>query len=169
MLLVVTMGAGLMPNKHARDTGRGLAALFPVMFVLVVAACDEGNGAAPCVPEDVERCTCEDRQSGFAVCPADGGGGYGACDCDLDASPYLPEPGSDDAGDGGDASDEEAAPGLQFMSPCSTQPGSPACPAGDTCYDFPAKGQFCSHSCKEATDCPPPSPGCNGMGECKAP
>lgn len=161
------MAPATMRKIHASDTRRVAAPLFAVLFVLVAAACNEGNGATPCLPEDVERCTCADGRQGFQVCPAEGGQDYTACDCDLDASPYLPEAGEEG---GTDAAEEpEAAAGLQFMSPCSTQIGAPQCPPGDTCYDFPAKGQFCSHPCKEASDCPPPSPGCNGMGECKAP
>lgn len=170
MLLAGTMAQGWMPKRQARHTsGRALAA--PAFAVLLlVGACNEGNGDAPCLPEDVERCTCADGQEGFTVCAPDGGGGYGACACDLDASPYLPEAGeeggpdaaSDDDGSGGDG-------GLSFMSVCSTQPGSLPCPPGTSCDDFPAKGQFCSKPCSLATDCPPPSPGCNMMGVCKAP
>jgi hypothetical protein len=165
------MAPATMRKLHPRDTRRAVVPLFGILFVLVAAACNEGNGATPCLPEDVEPCTCADGRSGFEVCPADGGQDYTACNCDLDASPYLPVPSEEAGADAAEdhAVEAEAASGLQFMSPCSTQPGSPPCPAGDTCYDFPAKGQFCSHSCTEATDCPPPSSGCNGMGECKAP
>jgi hypothetical protein len=140
----------------------GLAAL----LVVAVSACGEGNPGAACLPEDVERCSCGDGRSGFMVCDPEAGTFYGTCNCELDASPYLPEAGveasaSTDAamGDGG----------LMFMSPCSMAPGSPPCPPGTSCDDFPAKGPHCSKPCKEATDCPSPSPGCNMMGVCKAP
>jgi len=141
-----------------------LAGLTGLAALLLVVACSEGTSSTPCLPEDVERCTCGDGSEGFEVCDPDGGGGYGACACGLDASPYLPEPeeASEDGGEGGDG-------GLVFLSACSTVPGAPQCPAGTSCDDFPAKGQFCSKPCKEATDCPPPSPGCNMMGTCKAP
>jgi hypothetical protein len=139
------------------------------MTLVPVLACGEGNGGANCLPEDVERCTCENGRSGFMVCDPTTGSGYGACECDLDASPYLPEAGSE-AGEGDGASDADAADGgLMFMSPCSTAAGSPQCPVGTSCDDFPAKGPHCSKPCKVATDCPAPSPGCNMMGVCKAP
>ncbi|HEY8089356.1 MAG TPA: hypothetical protein VIF09_15960 [Polyangiaceae bacterium] len=154
-----------MRKIQARHTAR-VALPAAMLLVLLAAACSEGAGGAPCLPEDVERCTCDDGRDGFQVCPLDGGG-YSSCDCDLDASPYLPEAGEEASADAGDEGD--ASGGLQFMSPCSSAAGSPQCPIGDTCYDFPAKGQFCSKQCKVATDCPAPSPGCNGMGECKAP
>jgi hypothetical protein len=159
------MAAGAMPKKHARDTPWMVVGPASALLVLVAAACTEGNGLAPCLPEDVERCTCDDGRQGFQTCPLDGGA-YATCDCDLDASPYLPEAGEEAAADAGE---EEASEGLQFMSPCSTAANAPQCPAGDQCYDFPAKGQFCSHKCSVATDCPAPSPGCNGKGECKTP
>jgi hypothetical protein len=159
------MAPGTMPKKHARDRAWAIVGPVSVLLLLAAAACDEGNGDAPCLPEDVERCTCDDGRQGFQECPLDGGP-YSVCDCDLDASPLLPEAGEEASADAGE---EEAAEGLQFMSPCSTAASAPQCPEGDTCYDFPAKGQFCSHPCSVATDCPPPSPGCNGMGECKAP
>jgi hypothetical protein len=165
------MVRGAMPKRHVSDTRRAVAGLAGLALLLLIVACDEGNGATPCLPEDVERCTCDDGQEGFEVCDPDGGGGYGACNCDLDASPYLPvapdEAGSDAAPP--DASDSGGDGGLSFMSSCSTAAGSPPCPPGTSCDDFPAKGQFCSKPCTEATDCPPPSPGCNMMGICKAP
>ena len=136
------------------------------VLAVVVGACGEGSGGAGCLPEDVERCTCGDGRSGFTVCDPKSGSGYGACDCSLDASPYLPEAGveaaSDGSGEGGDG-------GLMFMSPCSMSAGAPQCPPGTSCDEFPAKGDHCSKPCKVATDCPAPSPGCNMMGVCKAP
>jgi len=160
-----------MPKIQGSDTRRVLAGLASLAVLLLVVACNEGNGGAPCLPEDVERCTCDDGRDGFVVCPLDGGGGYGACNCDLDGSPYLPEAGEEASSDaaGGDASDAGNDGGLSFMSTCSTAIGSPPCPPGTSCDDFPAKGQFCSKPCTVAMDCPPPSTGCNMMGICKAP
>jgi hypothetical protein len=162
------MALGAVPMRQARDTRRAAVGGAALLGFLLVAACSEGNGAAPCLAEDVERCRCSDGRSGFQVCPEDGGGDYTACDCDEGASPYLPEAGEPEASDDA-ASDHDDSGGLMFMSPCSTAAGSPACPPGTSCDDFPAKGQFCSKPCKVATDCPPPSPGCNMMGVCKAP
>jgi len=41
--------------------------------------------------------------------------------------------------------------------------------ASDLCFDYKARGQFCSQICKQNADCPTPSPGCNGMGVCRQP
>jgi hypothetical protein len=161
------MVLGAMPKIQARDTATfGLAV---IALVALAGACGEGDGGAPCLPEDVERCKCEDGRPGFFVCDPEGGTGYGACTCDLDASPYLPEAGVEAAVPDGGGGEGGEAGGLAFMDPCSTAPGAPKCPPGDTCFDFPAKGPHCSHPCSVATDCPPPSPGCNNQGECKSP
>ncbi|HZS42335.1 MAG TPA: hypothetical protein VFF06_36140 [Polyangia bacterium] len=56
------------------------------------------------------------------------------------------------------------------------QPLYAACATNDQCQSgicnaYPAKGgSFCVNACTpttQATDCPPPSPGCNHMGFCK--
>jgi len=167
LLLAVRMVRGAMPKRQASDTRRVLIGLAGLAVLLLVVACNEGSSGAPCLPEDVERCTCDDGRDGFEVCDPDGGGGYGACNCDLDASPYLPEAGEEASSDAAEADGGGGA--LVFMSSCSTASGSPPCPSGTSCDPFPAKGQFCSKPCKLPTDCPPPSPGCNMMGTCKPP
>ena len=151
-------------QMRERVRGRLLAVVMSLASVVVVA-CGQGSGGANCLPEDVERCTCADGRDGFQVCDPKAATGYGACDCELDASPYLPEAGVEASIE----ASEGASGGLVFMSPCSTTAGSPQCPPGTSCDDFPAKGPHCSKPCAEATDCPPPSPGCNMMGVCKAP
>ncbi len=160
-------------KRQTRDRVRGrlrdrVQAAAVSLACLVVVACGQGSGGANCLPEDVERCTCTDGRDGFQVCDPKAATGYGACDCELDASPYLPEAGVEASIEAGEGS-ADASGGLVFMSPCSTAPGSPQCPKGTSCDDFPAKGPHCSKPCAEATDCPPPSPGCNMMGVCKAP
>jgi hypothetical protein len=159
------MALGAMPKIQARDTAA--VGLVVIALVALTGACGQGNGGAACLPEDVERCTCSDGRPGFFMCDPEGGTGYGACNCDIDASPYLPEAGVEAAPDGDDGG--EGGGGLAFMDPCSTAPDAPQCPPGDTCFNYPAKGPHCSHPCTVATDCPPPSPGCNNQGECKAP
>jgi hypothetical protein len=160
-------------KKHTRDRIRDrLLATLVSLAALVVVACGQGSGGANCLPEDVERCTCADGRDGFEVCDPTNASGYGACNCELDASPYLPEAGveaSVEASAAGDGEADASGGGLVFMSACSTAPGSPQCPPGTSCDNFPAKGPHCSKPCTEATDCPPPSPGCNMMGVCKAP
>jgi hypothetical protein len=56
---------------------------------------------------------------------------------------------------------------LPFMSEC-TLGESEECETG-LCFDFNAKGPHCTHACKIDDDCEAPSPGCSGMGVCKAP
>jgi hypothetical protein len=154
------MGLGAVPMKHAGHT------VLVLLGVMAVGACGEGNGATACLPQDVERCRCDDGRSGYRVCDPDAGRGYGACDCDLDASPYLP------AVPDAVAPDAVAPEGgscdtmpLGFMCPCVS---GDQCATG-VCGVFPAKGNRCTVPCKTAMDCPPPSPGCNMMGVCKAP
>jgi hypothetical protein len=169
LLLPDTMAPGAMPKKHARDTRKAVAGLAGMAAVLLVVACGEGNGGAPCLPEDVERCTCVDGRDGFQVCALEAGAGYGACNCDLDASPYLPEAGEEASDDGSEGDGNDGGGGLVFMSPCSLATGAPQCPPGTSCDNFPSKGPHCSKPCTIAMDCPPPSPGCTPMGMCKAP
>lgn len=147
------------PRKHARDTA---SALLACALFFVAVACGEGNGTAACLPQDVIRCTCADGSQGFAVCDVDAGAGYGVCTCDGGGSPYLPEAGTAVLDAGADADG-----GLQFMSPCN--PADDQCPAGTSCDAFPSKGPHCSKPCKQNSDCPAPSPGCNMMGVCKTP
>lgn len=37
------------------------------------------------------------------------------------------------------------------------------------CFNFNAKGAFCTHACDTPDECGAPSTGCSGMGVCKAP
>lgn len=39
--------------------------------------------------------------------------------------------------------------------------------ASTICYYYRVKGQFCTQLCNVDSDCPPPSPGCGGMGVCR--
>lgn len=158
----MAVGGRLM--RHARDRALG-GALASIAWICV--ACGQGNGGANCLPEDVERCACGDGRAGFMICDPRTSSGYGACNCELDASPYLPAAGLE-AGEG-DGAASAGDGGLAFLSACSTAAGSPQCPAGTSCDDFPAKGPHCSRPCRLPTDCPAPSPGCNMMGVCKAP
>lgn len=53
-----------------------------------------------------------------------------------------------------------------FMEACAS---TEQCMTGLICFNFNAKGMFCTHDCTAAADCAAPSTGCNGMGVCKAP
>lgn len=56
---------------------------------------------------------------------------------------------------------------IAFMESCS--PAADQCADGLVCFSYNMKGPHCTHACAEDTDCEAPSPGCNGMGVCKAP
>ena len=46
--------------------------------------------------------------------------------------------------------------------------GNPGdCMAGLECFNFPARGNYCTKTCEMAADCPAPSAGCNMMGVCR--
>jgi hypothetical protein len=93
---------------------------------------------------------------------------YGACLCDgttpgLDASVPSSSPGDAAARDAAEASAKRA-----FLEACAADT---ECETG-LCYPFNAKGMRCTRKCTSdtaATDCPPPSTGCNNQGVCKVP
>ncbi len=59
--------------------------------------------------------------------------------------------------------------GVGYMMMCTMPGGQGDCQAGLICFNFPTKGDWCTHACTTNGDCMPPSTGCNGMGVCKAP
>ena len=80
--------------------------------------------------------------------------------------------GSMGGGDHDDGGDQDVAPpsvaldagDLSFGSSCWDD----AQCSSNICYDFRAKGQFCTQTCSVDTDCPQVgSLGCNGMGLCR--
>jgi hypothetical protein len=89
-------------------------------------------------------------------------------------------PGSSDMAGGAPGSGKFAADGGHevALADGGKQPLYAACNTNDQCQSgicnaYPAKGgSFCVNACTaatQATDCPPPSPGCNHMGFCKVP
>jgi hypothetical protein len=111
---------------------------------------DSGN------PPPVDGATPHDSSS-----PVDAHGTNDAAGTDAagtDAGDVDSGGGSDAGGDGGL---------LPFASPCTA---NPQC-ASNLCYNFPAKGMFCTQSCQSATDCPGGAGGlgCNGMNVCRVP
>lgn len=140
------------------------------LFALVAAAC--GDDAPPCELGDRRACSCADGRQGYAACTA-AQSGFGACDCDsgtpsgsTTASVGAGGAGGAGGAAAGGASGAGGAAGLlPFMSPCDSDE---QCETG-LCYDFNAKGPHCTTPCTLDADCPPPSPGCNNMGVCKAP
>lgn len=129
---------------QARPRARACA-LFVWLFI---AACaDDGR---PCYPGDYRSCTCGGGALGYQQCDA-AGQGYGACDCSGAV------PGGSCAGGGGAL--------LGFMAECAD---NAQCESG-LCHTYNAKGSHCTIPCATDVECPPPSPGCNSMGVCKAP
>lgn len=129
--------------------GAALAAL----AALAHAACLESDQA--CYPSDWRACTCDDGKDGYQQCEGTGAG-YNACDC----SGAIPG-----VGTGGDTCAGEGEGDLAFMCACTT---NDECESG-LCHPFNMKGPHCSLPCAMDSECPPPSPGCNNMGVCKAP
>jgi hypothetical protein len=138
-------------------TTLSLALSVPLLVALVLpAACRDERPA--CYEGDFAACSCPDGKAGYQAClPAEEG--YGACVCDGTT------PGLD--GSFEDVADADAGPAdkLPFMSKCTTDA---ECETG-RCHLFSQQGAFCTKTCKEITDCPPPSSGCNTRGICKAP
>jgi hypothetical protein len=152
-----------IPPMHQKRAKSGWISL--ILLSMSYACNSEGR---TCYPGDFVSCTCEDGRLGYATCNADGTQ-YEACAfCGT-------TPGANPAsgGAGGEASGGAMMGGaggsggalLPFMSPCEEDA---QCETG-LCYPFNAKGPHCTQSCDSADDCPPPSPGCNMMGVCKAP
>jgi hypothetical protein len=117
---------------------------------LAAASCADSDGA--CYPSDWRACSCDDGV-GYQQCGADGSA-YGACDC----SGNIPGLATTSC----NADDEGKIP---FLCACMM---NEECETG-LCHAFNMKGQRCSQACGVDADCPPPSPGCNNMGVCKAP
>lgn len=138
-------------------------AAFALAAGSVVGACAEVDRPR-CYAGDFIGCTCGGDTRGYAACTE--ASAYGACVCDgrtpgLDASP-------DDAS--GDAGPDVVDAGRKgFLGACVKNDD---CEVGLFCKDFPSRGTFCTRACTTATvatDCPPPSPGCNKDGICRAP
>lgn len=136
---------------------RGLAVVASLVVALVVAAC--AMDGRPCAPDDYRFCECPAGGQGYAQCAEDGSG-YGPCDCSGTipaGAGLLVEAGAPDA----DAAVEGGLAG--FLEPCSEDDEC----VTHLCFPFNAYGPHCSQPCTKDTDCPPPSPGCSGMGVCK--
>ena len=135
------------------------ARLWAAVLGLVCAVSCAVDGR-PCAPDDYAYCDCPSGARGYAQCAADGSG-YGGCDCsgnipegagvliDLGAEP--PDAGASDSGLAG------------FLEVCS-EDGE--CETG-LCFPYNAFGPHCTTPCDKDSECPPPSPGCSGMGVCK--
>jgi len=127
------------------------------LAVLVLPAACREDGPT-CYAGDFAGCTCSGGALGYQACIASEER-YGPCVCDG-TTPGLD--GSFEA-----AAPAEAGPSakLPFMSECTTDG---ECESGN-CHTFSQQGTFCTKSCKDTTDCPAPSSGCNNRGICKAP
>jgi hypothetical protein len=145
-----------------------------VVLTVFALGC-EGEERA-CYPGDFVACACDDGLDGYAQCDAEGAA-YGACGycgttpglADVASSTSFSGDTTGSGGAGGAAAGGSGGAGgaelLPFTSPCESDE---QCETG-LCYSFAAKGPHCSQACDGPEDCPPPSPGCNGMGICKVP
>lgn len=104
-------------------------------------------------PDSAAPCTLWVDDAG--VTQGCGGGGMGPGDRD-DGGGGPPPPPPDAALDASD---------LPFGASCWD---NAEC-ASDLCFDYKVRGTFCTRICTTNADCPPPSPGCNGMGVCRMP
>lgn len=135
---------------------------------LGASSCVEGEHA--CYRLDWRACSCAGGGEGYQQCDKEGAG-YGACDCSgrIPGLTTSTAAGGGQGGGGGAGGGGGGAGGgggkLPFMSECMIDE---ECETG-LCYFFNAKGPHCSSYCGADADCPPPSPGCNNMGVCKAP
>jgi hypothetical protein len=149
----------------------------------MLAGCSSGSGApeGACTPSDP---TCNpspgDAQAATDASSHDAApatdAGDGACQLWVDDAGVTQGcsrggmgPGDKDDGGGApappppDASHD--ATDLPFAASCWDDA---QCSSG-ICFDYKVRGTFCTKKCTTNSDCPAPSPGCNGMGVCRMP
>ena len=131
------------------------------LLLVATTACTTERPA--CYAGDFIACTCSNGARGYAACQP-GEGLFVPCICNG-MTPGAKSPADAGASDGSGGTSSKKG----FLEACSTDE---ECTSG-LCQEFPGKGaQLCSSPCKQetaATDCPPPSGGCNNQGVCKAP
>ncbi len=132
-------------------------------LLVAATACEPERPA--CYEGDFISCSCANGARGYAKCQPNEGL-YVPCICDGTTPGAKPV--DIDAGET-DASAEASSSKRGFLEPCTTNDD---CASG-RCQEYPGKGtQLCTNACTQATaatDCPPPSTGCNNQGVCKAP
>ncbi len=143
-----------------RVLARALALALPVA---IVAACSMNapNGQA-CEPGDYVPITLVDGGAGFMQCLHDGTAYVLYSGPDPNAVPDASVP---DGGDAGAMCSTANGEKLGFTCPGCTSDSD--CSAGLECFPFNNFGPRCTHTCKSASDCASPSPGCGNMGVCK--
>jgi len=138
-------------------------------LAILAGACAEKRA---CYSGDFEACTCADGRAGFAACDVEGDA-YGACGSCGEVPGLTGSAASGGGGSGGGTSGgtggsqnlTTSSSKLGFLETCTVDED---CESG-ICHVYTAKGPKCTLACQTASDCPPPSPGCNNMGVCKAP
>ncbi len=161
----------MQPSAKIMSRGRSISR---DLFALTLAAaafvaCSSTSGGQACSPGDAQGCACPDGSQGLSTCEADAAA-YGACACGSDAGIKDAAPSEAASRDAASDAAPDVGTEAQYMQSCIFADGGPGnCAPGLTCFLFPNRGAHCSHSCTQSSDCAPPSPGCNGMGECKAP
>lgn len=96
------------------------------------------------------------------ACGDDGGG---------DGNAPTPDAGDVNTPDADRSNEPDAMPGatLEFMEACIVADDQCDTANNEFCFAFNNKGPHCTHDCGGDGACEAPSPGCNGMGVCKAP
>lgn len=145
-----------LPMTRARTGGAAA-----VVLAVVLLACTTDRPT--CYAGEYVGCTCDGGAHGYAVCRPEIDG-YGICVCDG-TTPGI------DAGPPDTGAPADAAPDATkgFLEPCTS---NAECGSG-LCSGVPGQSRMvCSKPCTEATaasDCPPPSTGCNAQGRCSPP
>lgn len=142
---------------RVRDTSAKRTVVLACSALLTLLFACSSEGARACYPGDYQACSCtasaEDTpRTGYAACSS-AGDGFGACDC-SGRTPGLDETRAVRAEDLGN-----------WLAQCDSDA---ECTTG-LCFSFNMKGKRCSRRCTSASECPPPSAGCNNQGVCKAP
>ena len=158
-----------------------------VLFASGACSSSSSPSGGQCTPAETQACTCTSGATGTATC--DASGSFQACSCPSSGNDAS-TPGNDAATSGNDASSGSEGgmhcPGCgdgggpddsSFEAGSANDAGlfpfghsctmASDCQSND-CFDFNAKGMFCTQPCSTGADCPnPPNLGCSGMGQCK--
>jgi hypothetical protein len=135
---------------------RGLLVL--AMAMLVVVACT--TDYPPCYRGEYRGCTCANGAHGYELCNLTEDGFQGCvCDGRTPGVTGVREAGADVVDSG--------PPVGTYLQACDA---SGKCTDGSTCIEFAQRGKFCTKTCKDPAECPPPAKTCSLMrGVCAPP
>jgi hypothetical protein len=145
----------------------------PLVLVLAVACCSAGTTACSGSPGAPPLDPGGDASGSADATPATDGAADASCPLSVDDAGVThgcgkggQGPGDHDDGGGVTAPPSDASPDaidLPFGASCLD---NGQCASG-MCFDYSAKGTFCTKTCNSNADCPSESSGCNGMGVCR--